>query len=108
MSFAVSPPSGVIRGVAVYCDSAFSRVGSIAAIGCVLFDQMVKLSDGSGQKVLASLVLVAEALAVKEACHIFRVRNFEQATVFSDGKSVISSLLSVDLDPTWEVAAIIQ
>ena len=41
MYFAVSPPSGVIRGVAVYCDSDFSHVGSIAAIGCVMFDQMV-------------------------------------------------------------------
>ncbi|KAM7475636.1 hypothetical protein LguiB_022879 [Lonicera macranthoides] len=71
-----------------------------------MFDQMVKLCGGRGRKVLASLVLVAEALAVKEACHIFTVHSFEQATVFSDSKSVIS--LSVDLDLPWEVAAIIH
>lgn len=50
---------------------------------------------------------VTEALATRETGFLLQARKFTGASVFSDSETIIS-LASSDLEPPWEVAAIIN
>ncbi|KAM7515561.1 hypothetical protein LguiA_005144 [Lonicera macranthoides] len=66
-----------------------------------------KLCDEFGRKVLASLALMAEALALKEACFLIRVRNIFYAHIYSDCKHLVQ-LVSSSGDLPCEISAIVN
>lgn len=48
------------------------------------FDHYNKLCDGINKKMLASSMLITEALAVREACRLFGIQFGRKASLFGD------------------------
>lgn len=67
---------------------------------------MCHLCDGVGRLVAASSALMVEALAMREVCYLLLSRSLLDVSIFSVCKALVL-VLSSDLNPPWEVAAII-
>lgn len=74
----------------------------LAAIGYLLLNMNHIIIDGSASRVLASSALVAEALAVRNACLVGTIRELQRLIICSDPKMLIS-LVSLDLEPPWKI-----
>ncbi|KAM7504132.1 hypothetical protein LguiB_003036 [Lonicera macranthoides] len=75
---------------------------SCSLFACLLIDKNCSLVDGYVKKVKAASALVAEALAVREACNLAEIRDLSNLIIGSDSQMVIS-LLTSNSDPHWEI-----
>ena len=73
---------------------------------CILIDSLSRLLDGFGKRVLADSPIIAEAIALRDACSLLHARGISRAKIFSDCKKVIS-VLDAGADPPWEIEAIV-
>ena len=91
----------------MFCDGGYIKANGSAAAGSVLISGSRSILDTSISKIQAASTFVAEAMAVRNACLLRATRGLTGLIICSDSKVVIS-LASSDLDPPWEVEAIIR
>ncbi|KAM7482590.1 hypothetical protein LguiB_007173 [Lonicera macranthoides] len=84
------------------CDGAYLHSSSLAASACLLIDKNCSLVDGYAKKVKVASALVAEALAMREACNLTEIRGLSNLVIGSDSQMVIS-LLTSNSYPPWEI-----
>ena len=82
-------------GCLMMCDGAFDMITGSAAAACVLINRTRSIIDGVAKKVVASSVLVSEALAVRLACIVGAKRDLFGLVICSDSKEVISLASSI-------------
>lgn len=89
--------------------TTFPHFNGLAAISCVARNSSCSILDGFGKIIaLGSFVLVAEAIAISEACVFCLKAGLSQVCVESNNSTMVSWCIGVECLPPWEIRYIFE